>query len=215
MGKSQKVRHAFAGSWRQHRLTTFDGLYPDVTERGLVHRDRSGQKLRDVVDPRTGFCTGVSSPMHNTDEASVRPADPTSGGGEALPEYDRHTGRWWVGRDRLVVRTTTTPDGPLRRTRIVKAEDLDEAGATPDERKAAVKAARAASRKPDSARRTANKGNRPSDKEIAQYLRDFTGYTGPITSKIRQAAIAVIIKQRTVAAYQAEMPPVAKRRKKR
>lgn len=205
MGKNTRVKHAFKGSWKQHRLTAFDGLYPDVTERGLIHRDRSGQKLRDVVDPRSGFCTGVSSPMHNSGEASVRPADGTSGGGEALPTRDPDTGLWWVGNDRLVVRTTQTPDGPLRTTRIVKAEDLDEAGATPDERKAAVKAARAASRKPDSPRREANRGNRPSDREIREYLKNFTGYTGPITRQIRQAAIAVIVKQRTVAAYQADL----------
>lgn len=212
MGKNTRVRHAFADSWRQHRLTHEDGRYPGTDERTLTRRDMSGQKLRDVVDPRTGFCTGVTGPMFNSGEASVRAADPTSGGGEALPTYDRDTGLWWVGNDRLVVRTVSTPDGPLRRTRIVKAADLDEAGATPDERKAAVKAARAASRKPDSQRRQAHKGDRPNDREIAQYLRDFTGYTGPITSKIRQAAIAVIIKQRTVSAYKADLDKAKRKR---
>jgi hypothetical protein len=73
MAKTRKVRHAFRGSMRQLRLGPEDGVRRHPDERGVTLRDRGGNKLIDVVNPHTGFCVGVRSPM-SSDGEIVRPA---------------------------------------------------------------------------------------------------------------------------------------------
>src|SRR5688572_32065074 len=106
--KSTKVRHAFRGTTRQTRLNAFDGLYLHPEERGVMH-SVDGQKLRDVVNPRTGFCITAVTPTFNDRGAVVRPAKGTSGGGEPLPERD-DTGRWHDPKTGLVYRLTDDGD---------------------------------------------------------------------------------------------------------
>lgn len=197
--KNQHVRNVFAGTTRQTRLRIDEGLVKHPDERMLRTHDRSGQKLRDTVNPITGFCTGVTGPMES-DGHTVRAAKPTSGAGTPLPTRDERTGLWWVGDDRLVIRTTRTPDGPLRRTRIVKSEDLDSRGRTPEER--------SATKRKHSARREANvtatrrtKADPITDEDIRKYLRRWKMDNMKLTSKIRSAARAAIQHERTVQAY--------------
>lgn len=197
MGK--KVRHAFPGG-RQLRLRIDEGLTPHPDERRLRLRDRSGQKLKDVIDPRTGFCTGVTGPME-PDGTCIRDAKPTSGAGTPLPTHDPITGAWWVGADRLVVRTTTTPDGPLHRTRVVKASTLNKNGHTPDEQKR--------TKKPVTARQQASlasrKGPRYTDTEIRVWVAEHTGYKGKLTRAIRTSAISCMVKASTVQEYSQDL----------
>lgn len=64
-----KVRYGYntpsmsrRGGTRLHPIK--DGTAPMGEQlMGLRFRDKSGQKLRDTVNPRTGFCTGVTSPL--------------------------------------------------------------------------------------------------------------------------------------------------------
>jgi len=207
--KSQHVRHAFAGTTRQTRLRIDEGLVPSPDERTLRHRDRSGQKLRDVINPKTGFCTGVTGPMES-DGTTVRAAKEISASGTPLPEYDTVTGVWWmVGPDgptgdALVIRTTTTPDGPLRRTRIVKKDEIA-SGTDP-------RTGEKSSKKRDSERRKHHQANRAqradkpkpariTDIEISAYLLGKYGFVPNLTPRIRQATRAAMVHEATVKAY--------------
>lgn len=206
--KNRKPRHVFAGTTRMSRLRPDEGLVMQPDERTLRYRDRSGQKLRDVVDPKTGFCTGVTSPMES-DGIAVRAAKPTSGGGTPLPELDSATGRWYVGEDRLVVRTTLDGDRPLTRTRLIKpTEDDYDTAPTVEKirRQPKVKAVRpAGDEQPRSNGR--RRGPRFSDKEILDFIKHRFGVTGKITitREIRTAAVAAMTKAATVAEYQADL----------
>jgi hypothetical protein len=203
MGK--KVRHAFAASTRQIRLRPDEGLVPHPDERGLRTRDRSGQKLQDIIDPTTGFCTGVRGPMES-DGTTVRMAAPTSGGGTPLPERDPDTGLWWVGNDRLVIRTTDTPHGPLVRTRIIKAgtPDFDPDMPTHQKISKTPKPRVQKSVQPAGQDRP-KRGPRYTDREIRDYLKTKFGYTGPLTRVIRTAAISALVKSATVAEYSKDL----------
>lgn len=207
MSKTRKPRHVFAGTTRLTRLKIDEGITPHPDERRLRERDRSGQKLKDVIDAKTGFCTGVTGPMES-DGTRIRAAKPTSGAGTPLPERDDATGLWWVGEDRLVVRTVTTPDGPLARTRVIKKDHLDESGRTPDERKPA--------RKPVSARQQASldnrKGPRYTDAEIRAWVAEHTGYRGKLTRVIRTSAISCMVKAATVREYAADLTTARRKR---
>lgn len=205
--KNRKPRHVFAGTTRMNRLRPDEGLVMQPDERTLRYRDRSGQKLRDVVDPKTGFCVGVTSPMES-DGIAVRAAKPTSGGGQPLPELDSATGRWFVGEDRLVVRTTLDGDRPLTRTRLIKPTEEDFGTAPTVEKirkQPKVRAVRPAGdeAKPSSRRR----GPRFSDKEILDFIKHRFGVSGKITitREIRTAAVAAMTKAATVAEYQADL----------
>lgn len=205
MSRTRKVRHAFAGSSRMLRLRLDEGLTPQPDERRLRERDRSGQKLRDVINPKTGFCVGVTGPMES-DGHTVRAAKPTSGAGPALPEYDAATGRWFVGEDRLVIRTTDTPEGPMSRTRIIKRDDEAYDSAPTHEKikkSPKIRSNQAVRPAGDDKRRT--RGPRYTDAQIKDFLREYLGWTGPLTREIRTAAIATMIKHSTVAQYSQDL----------
>lgn len=208
--KNRKPRHVFAGTTRMNRLRPDEGLVPAPDERTLRYRDRSGQKLRDVINPKTGFCTGVTSPMES-DGIPVRAAKPTSGAGTALPELDPSTGRWFVGEDRLVVRTTLDGDRPLTRTRLIKPTDADYDSAPTVEKickPKKVRAVRPAGDERDESKSNGRRrGPRFTDKEILTFIRDKFGVQGAltITREIRTAAVAAMTKAATVAEYQADL----------
>lgn len=192
MSKTRKPRHVFAGTTRQTRLRIDEGLIPHPSERGLRLRDRSGQRLRDVIDPSTGFCLGVSGPMES-DGTRTRMANPISGTGEALPIRDPRNGAWYAANGSHAVRTTVDPEGPLSRSPRQKID-----ASAKDDRPIR-------SRKPDSARRQHHRTNRITDVEIAAYLKTTFGFVPPLTSRIREAARASIVKAATVAEYAADM----------
>jgi hypothetical protein len=213
MSKTRKPRHVFAGTTRQTRLRIDEGLARHPDERRLRELDRSGQKLRDVINPRTGFCTGVTGPMES-DGYTVRAAKPISGSGPALPEYDSTTGNWYVGEERLVVRTTDTPDGPLARTRLVRPDEEGYDSLPTVEkitRKPKIKAVRPAG--DEGTRRHRRSGPRFTDEEILAFVRQTYGFRADkLTREIRTAAVAVMIKQATVAEYQADLTAARKKR---
>lgn len=201
MSKTRKVRHAFRGTTRQTRLRIDEGLVPQPHERGMRTHDRSGQKLRDVVDPETGFCIGVTGPMES-DGTIVRAAKGISASGPDLPERDEATGLWWVGDERLVIRTLDMGDEPIRVARLRKP--------TADELASRKKGTRLPRPKSDTSHRNVNKPRAPrksdiQDHEIVQWIKAFCGvdYSGKrIPSKVRRAAVEAMISARQQAAMQ-------------
>jgi hypothetical protein len=121
MAKTKRVRHAFKGSMRQLRLGPEDGVRRHPDERGVTLRDRGGNKLVDVVNPHTGFCVGVRSPM-SPEGASVRQARtvvPKKGryselGDPGIPEKLTRTDKTvYVDFEGRVVRTCDMDDEAL------------------------------------------------------------------------------------------------------
>lgn len=204
--KNQKVRHAFAGTTRQTRLNVFDGLYRTPEEIGVRH-SVNGQKLRDIIDPRTGYCVNAVTPTFNQYEATVRPAKGTSGAGIEPPRRDESTGRWYAPETGCVLRTTTDGDAPLPRTRIVKNPTLPTPKAEPVNTK-----------KTNSPRRATHLAERQrarqaplTDAMIREYLRlKYGKKITTITPKIRQAVKAAMVHAATVKAYSDDLRNAAK-----
>lgn len=200
--KSQRVRHAFAGTTRQTRLGPLDGLYPHPDEISVRHRDHAGNKLRDSVNTRTGFCVTARTALFNDPGAVCRPAARTSGAGVEPPRRDQTTGRWYDPQTGHVLRTTTDGEAPLPRTRIVEEPTLP-----------ATKVKRPTPKKPDSPRRAAHKAERRVIKEapltddmIREYLRiKYGAKVAVITPKIRRAVKAAMMHAATVKAYSADL----------
>lgn len=182
---------------------------------GLRHRDRSGNKLVDVVNPLTGFCTGTRSPLESA--ANNVPGQPKSGISvsqdevEALPHYDAAKGVWFVGKQRLVQRMIDTPDGPLQVARVVKpavAEKLDNRAAAASKVKRAPKGGAAPKRAAGNGKRGAGNGGSstsgPTRAEIAAYIKSKYGFAGKITPTIAKAARVSMEHDRQVREYTAK-----------
>lgn len=195
-----KVRHAFRGTTRMTRLNAFDGLYAHPEERGVLH-SVNGQKLRDIVDPKTGFVINSVTPTFNRYDTEIRPAAGTSGAGAKLPERDTPTGRWFDPETGLVYRVTADGDAPLPVTRVVKVDASAQDPDAPTTEKIARRVPRA-EREREVAR---PKRDRITDEDIKVYLADRFGFVPPLNTKIRQAARAAIIKDRTVRAYELDI----------
>jgi hypothetical protein len=177
----------------------------------LRRRDLGGNKLVDVVNPMTGFCVGVRSPLEsapNNTPASPRPGISVSQDEvDNYPRYDTDKGVWFVGRDRLVQRMIDTPDGPLKVARVVKpavAEKLDNRAAAASKVKRAPKGGaapkRAASTRTSSSNGGAS-GNGPTRAEIAAYVKSKYGFTGKLSPQIMRAARVAIEHARQVREY--------------
>jgi len=166
-----------------------DGLIRFPEERTLTTHDRGGNPLRDVINPDTGFCTGVTSPLTVPDGMSVMQPTPVSGAKSASTpdvQFDPDSELYYdLVRTSdsdpfgLVIRTTSDPDGPLPVTRIrVVSADVPKTGgksglpytptSTQKENTAAVRAVLAG-----------------------------MGYAGPITPAIRKAALEMIAIERS------------------
>src|SRR5882757_9959711 len=104
-----------------------DGLIPLPDERGMRKFDRSGNRLRDINDPQTGFCITARSPLDS--DSSVITPSPVNGAETATTkQYRQYNGRYVDVSELhtddpdveygLVVRLTTDGDDPLPITRV-------------------------------------------------------------------------------------------------
>ena len=165
-----------------------DGLIPLPDERGLRVRDRGGNNLVDVTDPKTGFCVGVRSNLTTRDGVSVFPASPVSGGSPSVgsdtrfdPEHEvyydliRSSDTDPVG---LVVRTVADGDAPLRTTRV----RVVTSGKSVSHEIAAKSTAPV--RKNVSARK--------QNDEAVRAILSAHGYTGKITPVVRKLALELL-----------------------
>lgn len=161
-----------------------DGLLRSPEERTLTTRDRGGNQLRDVINPDTGMCTGVTSPLTIPDGTRVITPTPVSGAKSAsTPDVRFDPDRevyYDLVRTRdsdpfgLVVRTCDDQDGPLPVTRIrVVQADVPKTGG-----KSGLPFT------PTSARKE-------NTKAVRAVLAGM-GYAGPITPAIRKAALEMI-----------------------
>lgn len=185
---------------RLHRIE--DGLVPQPDERKLTKYDKGGNKLRDVVDPVTGMCTGVTSPLTVPDGTRIMNPTPVSGGkSKSAPDVRFDPTReiyYELNRTRdsdpfgLVVRTVSDGDDPLpvTRIRVVQANVPGNGG------KSGLPFT------PVSVRQQNN--------EAVKAVLDAMGYKGKITPEIRQAALEMIEIEKSAAC-----PLVRKGKKKR
>lgn len=160
-----------------------DGLIPMPDERGVTVRDKGGNKLIDVINPLTGYCVGVTSPL--SIKGRIVPASPITGGSGPDVRFDAESARYYeLVRDRatapigFVVRLTTDGDDslPCTRVRIIQ-------GASPlSKQNAAVSTSPV--RKALSVREV--------NDAAAQAVLSAMGYDGEITPQIRDAALAMI-----------------------
>lgn len=161
-----------------------DGLLRSPEERTLTTHDKGGNRLRDVIHPDTGMCTGVTSPLTIPDGTRVIHPTPVSGAKSASTpdvrfdpdqavyyELIRNSDSDPFG---LVCRTTSDLDGPLPVTRVrVVSADVPKTGG-----KSGLPFT------PTSAR----KENNAAVRAVLAGM----GYAGPITPAIRKAALEMI-----------------------
>jgi hypothetical protein len=170
-----------------------DGLIPLPAERGLNVRDRGGNKLVDTIDPKTGFCTGVSSPL-TLPEGHVLTAKPPSGGSGQDVRFDSESARYYdlireSGSDPigLVIRTVADGDELLPCTRIRVVE-------------AAASKSRTSERNSTAPVRNGGRGvsvRTENDLAVKSVLAGM-GYKGPITREIRIACLEMIAIEKAV-----------------
>lgn len=185
-------------------------------ERAIAHRadplttittkDRLGNRLVDVVNPKTGFCTGVRSAGTITETVIVPKGAASASHQEvlALPVYDQETGLWWVGEDRLVQRMVQTPDGPLKVARVVKASVADKLDRRAEAAGKVKRAPKDGFKGRNSKTGRAGKGrkaSRPTDAQVDAYLRNKFGYAGTISAKIKRAAVSAVMADKDASRY--------------
>lgn len=185
---------------RLHRIE--DGLVKMPDERTLRTHDIGGNRLRDVINPETGMCTGVTSPLTVPDGTSVMNHTPVSGAkSKSAPDvrFDPEKEVYYeLVRNKdsdpfgLVYRTCEDSDGPLpvTRVRVVSALPPTSGG------KSGLPFTPVSSRK-------------ENDEAVKAVLAGM-GYKGPITREIRKAALEMIEIERN-----AIVPLVRKTSKKR
>lgn len=165
---------------RLHRID--DGLVKGPDERTLTKYDKGGNKLRDVVDPTSGMCTGVTSPLTITDRI-IQPTPVSGGKSKDAPDvrFDPEKEVYYeLVRNKdtdpfgLVMRTTSDADGPLpvTRVRVVSALPPTNGG------KSGLPFTPISTRK-------------ENDVAVKAVL-DAMGYKGKITPEIRKAALEMI-----------------------
>lgn len=80
----------------------------------LRTRDKSGQKLRDIVDPRTGYCVSVTSPLEGPVSGKGTSGSHNAQTKRAAVEVTEARGhKLYVDEDGFVCRTLDHEDGPL------------------------------------------------------------------------------------------------------
>jgi hypothetical protein len=163
--------------------------------------DGKGNKLRDVVDPRTGFCVGVTSPTWTDGQRVI---EPTGVSGNCKPEdkltLDKATGLWYYGEHRVVVRTTDTPEGPMRTVRIAKAPASDRTGRA-EKRSEAKSKIKRAPKSPSSGSSGSSTRVTYTRAEVAEYLRVKYGYTGNISNHVLRSARTAMEHDRQITDY--------------
>lgn len=176
--------------WANMRLhPAKDGLIPFPDERTLIRRDKGGNRLRDRIDPQTGFCTGVTSPLLANGVHVLPYKRPTGASGPDV-RYDSESARYYdlirtsetepIG---LVVRLTSDGDDslPCTRVRIIKGE---RSATGEPERKSTAPVQKSVS---------ARKAN---DEAVRAILASH-GYSGPIDRKMRRLALELIAYEKT------------------
>ena len=161
-----------------------DGLLRSPEERTLTTHDRGGNRLRDVINPDTGFCTGVTSPLTIPDGKGVINPTPVSGAKSAsTPDVRFHPDKevyYDLARNSdsdpfgLVIRTTDNADGPLpvTRVRVIQA-DVPKTGGK------------------SGLPYTPTSTQKENTKAVRAVLAGM-GYAGPITPEIRKAVLEMI-----------------------
>lgn len=108
------------GGVRLHPLR--DGVIPTTRESYMRKRDKAGNKLRDVVDPTTGWCIGVESNLESAPKNT--PLSPCPEGTSASPTVltkradVRRVNGHWVDADGFVIRTVSMGDDLLPVSRV-------------------------------------------------------------------------------------------------
>lgn len=87
-----------------------DGIMLMPWERGIQTRDQVGNKLRDVINPRTGFCMGVVSPILGGQVNQGTSGSPTVEVCRGM--VTKHAGLYH-DQDGRVIRTEAMGDCPL------------------------------------------------------------------------------------------------------
>lgn len=169
------------GNMRLHPVK--DGLIPMPDERGMTVRDKGGNKLIDVNNPKTGYCVGVTSPLSIS--GRVVQASPITGGSGPDVRFDTESARFYeLVRDvpnapiGFVVRLTTDGDESLPCTRVRVIQ-----GTSPLSAESAAKSTSPV-RKALSVRE--------ANDEAAHAVLSAMGYEGEITPQVRDAALAMI-----------------------
>lgn len=96
------------GGVRLHPIR--DGVLRLPEERTLQMRDQCGNKLRDVTDPRTGFCSGVISPLIG---GQVNKGTSGSATVEIKRALVIREGAVYLDEEGRVIRTEAMGDSPL------------------------------------------------------------------------------------------------------
>jgi hypothetical protein len=171
-----------------------DGLLPHPHERGLTVRDRGGNRLRDIISPETGFCTGVASPLTFSPKdagLSVLSPKPPSGGKGSDIRYDDDSARYYdlirsdasapVG---LVVRLVSDGDDklPCARVRVVEAAPSP---SRESERNCSAPVQKSVS-------------TRKQNDQAVKAILDAHGYEGKITPEIRKVVLEMIAMEKSV-----------------
>jgi hypothetical protein len=171
-----------------------DGVVRNPDERGMTVRDSGGNRLIDVHNPLTGFCTGVTSPM------TVRPGQsvidhkaPNGGkapsGADVLfsPKERVYYEPLQVpngGRVGIVVRTCADADGPLPVSRIRIM--TDESTSVPGKK------------------RSVRKENDAAARAILAGM----GWKGELTKEWREMALRLLAREKALQAYKDEAAEV-------
>lgn len=96
---------------------------------GMRFRDRAGNKLRDVVNPVTGYCTGVESALESEPRNQVgQPVRPGVSGTHTsytrsicLEKRAAGDREYWTDEDGTVVRTVDMGESPIPLSRVCPA----------------------------------------------------------------------------------------------
>lgn len=97
------------GGVRLHPIN--DGVIRHSYERGVTHRDFMGNKLRDTINPQTGFCNGVISPVLGGRVGQGTSGSPTV---ESARGYvTKRDGHYFDGLTGTHLRTLDMGDEPL------------------------------------------------------------------------------------------------------
>jgi hypothetical protein len=99
------------------RLGPDDGVIDfDRARSSIIRRDSFGGKLIDVIDPKTGFCTGVRSNGFSRPVNDLTVKDGVSGGHNSMTRQvvlDRDRSGRYLDADGRVIRTVDMADSPI------------------------------------------------------------------------------------------------------
>lgn len=89
---------------------------------GMRYRDRAGNKLRDVINPITGYCIGAESSLESAPRNPVgQPVQPGISGTHTSYTrsacLERREG-FWTDEDGTVIRTLDMGESPIPRSRV-------------------------------------------------------------------------------------------------